>query len=304
MSNLRTKRLSDNFLFCLVKPDWYMLQSLKERLSESASPRASLPLEDPLEEAKRVLAEARRSKIVLKLIGGVAVYLRCPSAKRPNLARRYIDIDLVGLSKQSPAIKKLFVQMGYAARDRFNAMYGDRRLIFNDQENQRRVDVFLDIFEMCHTLNLKERLLIEGSTIPPADILATKLQIVQIDPKDYKDLVAILLDHEVGSSDDGMINGKYLAKVCSADWGIYKTIMMNLGRLAGLMSDFQLGEDDGRMVEARIKNLGKMIEDEPKSLKWRMRARIGERVVWYRLPEADKEVVDSRMPGSEPVKHG
>ncbi len=263
-------------------------------------PTASLPLEDPLEEAKRVLGEAQQSRVVLKLIGGVAVCLRCPSAKRPNLARRYVDIDLVGFSKQSAAIKKLFAQMGYASRDRFNAMYGDRRLIFNDPEHQRRVDVFLDVFEMCHTLNLKERLLFDGWTIPPADMLATKLQIVEINPKDYKDLVAILIDHEVGSSDDGMINGKYLAKVCSADWGMYKTMTMNLERLAGSVPDFQLGEDE-RVVDVRIKRLQKLIRDEPKSLRWKMRARIGERAPWYQLPEADKEVVDSRMPGSEPV---
>ncbi len=261
---------------------------------------SSLPLEDPLEEAKRVLGEARQSQVVLKLIGGVAVYLRCPSAKKPSLARHYVDIDLVGFSKQSAAIRNLFGQMGYDSRDRFNAMYGDRRLIFNDPEHQRRVDVFLDVFEMCHTLNLKERLLIDGLTVPPADMLATKLQIVEINTKDYKDLVAILIDHEVGSSDDGMINGKYLAKVCGSDWGMYKTFTMNLERLAGSVPDFQLGEG-GRVVDARIKRLQKMIEDEPKSLKWKMRARIGERAPWYQLPEADKEVVDSRMPGSEPV---
>ena len=38
-----------------------------------------------------------------------------------------------------------------------------------------------------------------------------------------------------------------------------------------------------------------MIEDAPKSMGWKMRARMGERVQWYELPEADKEVVDSRV---------
>jgi hypothetical protein len=261
---------------------------------------ASLPLEDPLEEAKRVLEEAQQNKIVLKLIGGVAVCVNCPSAKRPTLARRYVDIDLVGLSKQSAPIRHFFDKLGYISRDRFNAMYGDRRLIFNDPEHQRRVDVFLDVFEMCHTLNLKDRLQLDGLTIPVADMLATKLQIVEVTQKDYKDMMAILLDHEVGSSDDKMINGEYLAKLCGADWGIYKTMTMNLGRISKVLPEFQLG-DDGEVVEKRVSTLHRMIEEEPKSLKWKMRARIGERTPWYRLPEADKEVVDSRMPGTGPA---
>jgi hypothetical protein len=259
-----------------------------------------LPLEDPLEEAKRVLGEAEQNKIVLKLIGGVAVCVTCPSARRPTLARRYVDIDLVGLSKQSSSIRHFFDKLGYIPRDRFNAMYGDRRLIFNDPEHQRRVDVFLDVFEMCHTLNLKDRLQLDGPTIPLADMLATKLQIVEVTQKDYKDMMAILLDHEVGSSDERMINGNYLAKLCGADWGIYKTMTMTLGRLSEVLPEFQLGED-GEVVETRIKALQEMIEDEPKSLKWKMRAKIGERTPWYRLPEADKEVVDSRMPGTGPT---
>ena len=223
----------------------------------------------------------------------------CPSAKRPTLTRQYVDIDLVGLSKQSASIRHFFDQLGYTPRDRFNAMYGDRRLIFNDSEHQRRVDVFLDVFEMCHTLNLKDRLQLDGLTIPLADMLATKLQIVEVTQKDYKDMMAILLDNEIGNSDDRMINGGYLAKLCGGDWGIYKTMTMTLGRLSNAVPEFQLG-DDGVVVETRIKALLKMIEDEPKSLKWKMRAKIGERTPWYRLPEADKEVVDSRMPGTGP----
>jgi hypothetical protein len=220
---------------------------------------------------------------------------------KPNLARRYVDIDLVGLSKQSSAIKKFFAGLGYIPRDKFNAMYGDRRLIFNDPEHQRRVDVFLDVFQMCHNLDLKDRLRLDGWTIPAADLLATKLQIIEINQKDYKDIVAILLDHEIGSSDANMINGEYLAKLCGGDWGIYKTFTTNLGKLSEAMSSIGLDEDRP-VVEERIGKLSKMIEDEPKSLKWKLRARVGERTPWYNLPEADKEVIDSRMPGNEQPK--
>jgi hypothetical protein len=227
--------------------------------------------------------------------------LSCPSSTKPGLARRYVDIDLVGLSKQSSAIKKLFGGLGYIPRDKFNAMYGDRRLIFNDPEHERRVDVFLDVFQMCHSLELKNRLRLDGLAIPAADLLATKLQIIEINQKDYKDIFAILLDHEVGSADGDTINGQYLAKLCGGDWGIYKTLTTNLGKLSGAMASIDVAE--GRpVVEQRIEKLSKMIEDEPKSLKWKLRARVGERTPWYNLPEADKEVIDSRMPGNEQPK--
>ncbi len=254
-----------------------------------------MPLESIQDEAKRVLDEAEQREITLRLFGGMAIYTRCSSAKRPPLERRYVDIDVMGYSKQSKNISKMFLDLGYSPRSKFNAMYGDRRLVFNDTEHQRRVDIFLDVFEMCHKFDLKDRLKLDGHTIPPADLLITKLQIVEINEKDLKDLTSILLDHEVADTDGEKINGVYIAKLCANDWGIYKTLTMNLDKLSSLLPGFQLGDAEG-VVNSRIQTLKKKIEDEPKTFKWKMRARVGERAIWYNLPEADKEVVDSKMP--------
>jgi len=201
----------------------------------------------------------------------------------------------MGHSKQSREIKQLFVSLGYIPRDKFNAIQGYRRLIFNDMANQRRVDIFLDVFEMCHSFNFKERLEIDAKTIPLADMLITKLQIIDVNEKDLKDMVCLFADHDVGDSDGEMINGNYLAKLCASDWGVYKTFTMNLDKLLGKVGDLSLEEDTKASIEGRIVKLRKMIEDHPKDLKWKMRARVGERVKWYDLPEADKEVVDSRI---------
>ncbi|MDA4121063.1 MAG: hypothetical protein OK404_01495 [Thaumarchaeota archaeon] len=258
-----------------------------------------MPLENIFDEARRVLDEAKERKVVLKLFGGVAIYTRCPSSRIPPLARKYVDIDVIGRSKQSEVIKKLFGDLGYTPRERFNAMYGDRRLVFNDIEHSRRVDVFLDVFEMCHRFDLRERLMLDGSTIPPADLLATKLQVVEINEKDLKDLASILLDHDVGTTDGEQINGAYLAKLTSNDWGVYKTLTVNLDKLSSFVPQLLKGAE-AEVVGARIQFLRKMMEEEPKALKWRLRARIGERAPWYVLPEADKEIVDSRMPETTP----
>ena len=253
-----------------------------------------MPLENIFDETARVLEEAGRRDVTLKLFGGMAIYRRCESSKKPQLARRYVDIDVMGRSKQAPLIRKMFTDLGYVPRTKFNAMYGDRRLIFNDADNDRRVDVFLDVFEMCHKIDLKDRLGLAGATIPPADMLLTKLQVVEINEKDLKDLTCILLDHDIGDSDENQVNGAYIAKLCADDWGIYRTVTGSLDKLAAFVPGLLGG--DGEVVTSRIARLKGMIESAPKSFKWKMRARIGERAVWYELPEADKEIIDSRVP--------
>jgi hypothetical protein len=253
------------------------------------------PLQSPVEEAARVLEAAEANGVVLRLFGGVSFWFRCPSAKHSSLQRKYVDVDFMGHSKQSRELKQLFVSLDYVPRDKFNAMQGYRRLIFNDMANQRRVDVFLDVFEMCHSFNFKDRLEVDAKTIPLADMLVTKIQIIDVNEKDLKDAVCLFADYDVGASDREMINGAYIANLCASDWGIYKTFTMNLDRLLAKLDDLSLEDDVKASVRGRVNKLRTMIEDKPKDFRWKMRARVGERVKWYELPEADKEVVDSRM---------
>ncbi len=232
----------------------------------------------------------------MRLLGGVAFYIRCPSARGGKLARSYGDIDFIGHARQSPEIKRLFGELGYLPRERFNAMHGDRRLVFTDSARQRRVDVFLDVFQMCHRFDLKERMEIDRETIPLADLLATKLQIVQTNEKDVGDAICLLADHEVGGTDlRDSINGEYLARLCSEDWGMYKTFTINLAGLAilaELIEKWDLDEPERDLVMKRIVQLTTAIERAPKSIAWKVRAAIGERVRWYELPEEDVGLVE------------
>lgn len=262
------------------------------------------PLADPFAEAKRIIEAAAAKKITLKLFGGMSFFFRCPSASHRTLQRKYVDIDFMGHSKQSKQIRQLFEGLGYVGRSIFNSMQGHKRLIFNDMENQRRVDIFLDLFEMCHKFDFTDRLDVgkdgmDAYTIPLADMLATKLQIIEMNEKDIKDILSVFVDYDVGGSDSNMINGAYLAKMCGNDWGIYKTFTMNLDRILESLPQRDLESGQKETVKTRIERLRTMIEDQPKSLGWKMRARVGERAPWYDLPEADKEVVDSRSVDSK-----
>lgn len=256
---------------------------------------------DIVKEAERIIETAEKKQITLRLFGGLAVRFHSPSANHRVLARKYADIDFMGFKKQARGMKRLFLDLGYAPRDIFNALHGDTRLIFNDIDNERRVDIFLDVFEMCHKLEFKDRLLLDKYTIPLADLLATKLQVVEITEREYRDIISLLNDHEVSDSDaPETINGKYLAKLCSQDWGIYKTFSINLGNISSALDQYKLDPEAEKTVRKRVQDLTSRMENEPKTLAWRLRARVGEKVQWYQLPEQDKEVVDSRISPQAP----
>jgi hypothetical protein len=249
--------------------------------------------------ARQIIDAAKEKGVTLRLLGGVAFQLRCPSAAHRALQRDYLDLDFAGYSRQSRDIRRFFEGRGYVPREMFNAMQGDRRLIFNDLASQRRADIFLDVFEMCHKIDLRKRLEIDDYTLPLADMLATKLQIVEVNEKDQKDMVSLFIDYEVGETDDGKINGKYIAGLCGSDWGIFKTFTMNLDRLQEAIAGMDLGEEQRSLVRGRVIALHHAIDAAPKSLGWTMRAKVGERKQWYNLPERDVQIVDSRIARGE-----
>ncbi len=251
-----------------------------------------MPLADVTEEAKRILAAARRRKITLKLLGGVGIFFSCPSAPVVNPNRKYLDIDFMGHANKSREIGMMFVDLGYSPRVRFNALHGSRRLVFNDLEHKRRVDIFLDIFEMSHKFNFRRRMEMAGDALPLADLLATKIQVFKTSEKDLKDVVTLFVDHDVGMN-DSVIIGAYLSTLVAKDWGAYKTFTINIEKTVVALNSTPIDPTLKELARSRIAKLRKMMEDAPKSMKWRLRAQVGERAKWYELPEADQETIDS-----------
>lgn len=247
-------------------------------------------MEAPIaDEAKRILNEAKSRGIVLRLFGGVAIKYHCPSASHRELQRNYPDLDFFGTKKQGRMIRKLLADLGYQPNERFNALHGETRLIYDDASNGRSVDVFLGIFKMCHNLLIGKRLNLDEYTIPITDLLLTKLQIVETNEKDIRDLIAILHDHEVGKevapSERQVIDAGYIGKLCSNDWGLQKTITLTLKKIPAFLSRYGLDPSSEELIQARIEKLLKIIDTVPKSLKWKLRDTVGEKKQWYELPE-------------------
>jgi hypothetical protein len=235
---------------------------------------------DIVSEGRRVLAAARDEGLTVRLLGGVAVNVRSRGLP-PALTREYKDLDFATSKKSSSDLQKLLRDLGYEPHVGFNAMNGKERLLFYDNPNARQVDVFVSSFRMCHEIPLEKRLDVDEHTVPLAELLLTKLQIIELNEKDVRDTVALLLEHEVTEDDTG-VNASHVASLCAEDWGLWRTISQNLAALRDRQTSYDVDHDT---VSSRVSVILERIEAEPKSRAWRMRAKVGERKRWYDLPE-------------------
>jgi hypothetical protein len=241
-------------------------------------------LEDIVAEADRLLGLAAQDGVEARLLGGVAVRLRAPEL--PScLDRTYKDLDFAIPKKAAGPLDGLMREAGYAPHVTFNAMNARERALYLDEPNGRQVDVFIDSFRMCHQIPLADRLDVERQTVPLAELLLTKLQIIELNEKDVRDTVLLLHGHAVGEGDGDDINGARIAELCAADWGLWRTITQNLEGCRARLDDYPLDADERARVEGRLDALLERVEAEPKSRGWRLRAKVGERKRWYELPE-------------------
>lgn len=238
------------------------------------------PLSDPFEEAERILSAAKGKNLVLRLMGGVAIGMRCPSIR--GKGRSYRDLDFVATSGNGLQLEPLFEQLGYQADKMFNKLNGADRMLFWDDENSRRVDVLVDQLDMSHTIDLRHRLDSDERTLSLADLLLSKLQIFQISDRDLLDIAVLLIDHDLAEDDNHGINVPYLAGLCARDWGLYHTCQINLERLLTIDSSIV---SELEVAMARAEQLSQRLSAAPKTLRWKLRNLVGERVQWYRLPE-------------------
>lgn len=260
------------------------------RGTDSAPSRPVSSIEASLaDEAQRLLAAADAAAIPLGLIGGMGVQLLLGPRMEPSLRRPVGDLDFVTTRRCGAAVEALLAAHGWEPEPRFNALNGARRLLFGEPAGERRVDVFVGSFEMCHSLPLAERLREGAAILPAAELALSKLQIVALNAKDRGDLYALLLACEIAENDvrDGApaIDARHIATVAGADWGLHHTLELNLARLDQGLAEASLTSQQRELVEHRIAELSGVLDRAPKSRAWRLRAHIGERRRWYEEPE-------------------
>lgn len=243
-----------------------------------------MPLADVQHEALRVVGLAEDGGLTARLIGGTAVAQHCHGEQPEALRRACADIDVVVRRADQRKFRSLLEASGYTPDHGFNAIHGARRLLYYDHSNGRQLDVFVGEFRMCHQLDLDDRLTLDPVTLTPADLLLTKLQVVEVNAKDLTDAASVLLWHEIADERSGDVVGiDRLVDVTSRDWGWFVTFTENLAKIDQVL--LGLSGAETALVTARAAQIRQALAQAPKSVRWRARARIGRHVPWYELPE-------------------
>jgi hypothetical protein len=251
---------------------------------DGAADMSNSCLADPVAEARRTVERAGSENIVLRAIGGVAVAIQC--SPEPLLQREIRDIDLVTRKGNNKAIAKLFLSLGYLGDEEFNAFHGHSRQVYVDLSNRRKVDVFVGDFNMCHRVPIADRLDRDPLTVPLAELLMTKLQIFELNERDERDIYNLCFHHGVG---DSGIEAGLIARLCARDWGFWRTSKRTIERCQQDLGSYDLASGHRDLIANRLQDLWDRIEREPKSSRWRMRNRVGDRVRWYEEPEEETE---------------
>ena len=237
-----------------------------------------------VDEAIELVAEAEDRGIAMRLLGGIGIRLALANRFDPAFERPHRDIDAITRRRDARGVEELLGERGWEAAREFNALNGNRRLLFHDPRSPAQVDVFVEAFEMCHTLPLAERLDQPGPSLPATDLLLTKLQIVELNEKDRSDVYALLRGCEIGSG-HAAIDPERVASLTARDWGLHHTLELNLGRLIDGLADHAAPAPDVARISEGIEAVAAAMDDAPKTRAWKLRARVGERRRWYEEPE-------------------
>ena len=235
--------------------------------------------------AIKLVEEARKQGAILRLLGAVAFSMHCPTFGylQEKAERHFTDLDFAAYYSHAGPIRDTLEKLGFLEDRETAVVYARSRLVFGDPQTMLHIDVFFDKLDFCHPIPWAGRLEVDYPTIPLAEMVLEKMQIVQLNKKDVIDTIMLVREHGIDAGDEETINAERIARLCSKDWGLWRTVTMNLRKVVELSRGYDwLSEADRIVVEERIAQLLSAIDQEPKSTAWNLRNKIGDRVKWYR----------------------
>jgi hypothetical protein len=236
-------------------------------------------------ELRRIIDASNMAGVLLRVIGSLAFQMHCPKFGylQAAMGRAYTDIDFAAYNKQNREIRALMAGLGYIENQEVFIVSEGNRSIFDNPQTHLHVDVFYNKLDFCHVISWDGRLEVDAPTIPLSEMLLEKMQIVKINEKDVIDTIMLLLEHPLGDSDSETINIARVAQLCSKEWGLWRTTSMNLVKVKALAQGYpQLTADQKAHVAGQVDAALARLEIEPKSTAWKLRARVGDRVKWYK----------------------
>lgn len=257
-----------------------------------------------IDKAVEIVKIAQDKDLTMRILGATAFAIHCPKYQHlhDTLGRKLTDIDFVAYRKQWKQIRELFRKtLGWKEPAAYLMAVVFRLIFFDPKNEDLHSDIFFDKLEFCHDIPFQGRLEADYPTLPLAELLLEKLQIVKINQKDIIDSIMLLREHDVGDSDKETINMSRIAKLFSEDWGFYYTGTMNLKRVRDefLPSFAALPEEDRSNVAGKINLLLERIEGEAKTMGWKMRAKVGPSRKWYRdaIEEVSRDLTEGGLGG-------
>ena len=266
---------------CLRAPFWALPRLTVVALGSEPSSKFDFEAE-----AVRIVDEAKKSGLTLRVLGATAFRIHSPANLQVHdrLARVISDLDFMAYSKDRKKIEQFFTGMGYeqVKAALTPGLFAGRCIFINKSGGNSHADVFLDKLDMNHVIDFKGRLELDYPTITLADLMLEKLQIVHINEKDIKDSILLLLEHDVEKGDKETINVDRISQIMAEDWGFYYTTTTNLKKIRGFLPQYTtLEETQRQLVDSRAGKLLEAIEKKPKKLGWKVRARVGPSKKWY-----------------------
>ncbi len=243
---------------------------------------------DPFEVSVGVVREANARGIPLKLLGGQAVRLLCPLF--PHRARKDQDMDFACISSKKREVIAFFAEQGFLGDQRFNTLHGDRQMYFTTADGKTSVDVVMDRLNMCHVLDFRDRIDRLPDTLDVADLLLTKLQVLELNregrarhPPPALRLLGCGRRRAgtlgIGPHGEARAAGLGLVADRHDEPGQGRPLRGGRARRPGpearVYDPPSRPSPSSRMLRTRCS----------KPLKWKLRAKVGDRVQWYQLPE-------------------
>ena len=231
-----------------------------------------------------IMEQADEFGASIRALGSIAFRIKCPDYKYMEYEnRRYLtDIDFIARSGEIDRVQDMFFSMDWSENQTVLRLFGHKRRIFYHPDLPLHSDVFLDKLRFCHEIDFRKRLELDGPTISVTDLLLEKLQIVEINRKDLIDIMVLMGQYGVSGEFSGgdCIDGDRIASLFGRDWGWWRTGTANIRKTIDLAEEYLAGQD-AAAVRKRLEDLLEMVERGSKSIGWRLRSIIGERMKWY-----------------------
>jgi hypothetical protein len=237
-----------------------------------------------LQYANNLVNEGNKQGVLLRLLGSVAFFIHCTTYGylQEKAHRNFTDLDFAAYYPHTKKIRNILESLGFEEDREVAVVYARTRLIYNHPRSGLHVDVFIDKLDFCHQIPWAGRLEVDNPTIPLAELLLEKMQIVKLNEKDVIDTIMLLREHPIGNNDNEIINADLISLMCSKDWGLWRTTTMNLKKVGDNLSGYAwLTPEDRDTVLSRINEIQKIIDSAPKTLKWNIRSKVGDTVKWY-----------------------